>query len=87
MLGYRVFYHHKLLRKSNLGKFQRNIKNKIHLVQNNLLTYDKLLDSINGWIGYAMWANTHKLRKNLMKEIDKSFCHRIADRDIDDGLR
>ena len=71
LLGYRVFYHHKLLRKSNLRKFQRKIKEKIDLVQNNLLTYDSLLDSINGWIGYAMWANTYKLRTNVIKIIVK----------------
>lgn len=28
-LGYRIFYHHKLLRKSNLKKFERNLKEKI----------------------------------------------------------
>lgn len=35
LLGYRVFYHHKLLRKSNLRKFQRKIKEKIDLTQQN----------------------------------------------------
>ena len=71
LLGYRVFYHHKLLRKSNLRKFQRKIKEKIDLVQNDILTYGSLLDSINGWIGYAMWANTYKLRTNVIKIIVK----------------
>ena len=71
LLGYRVFYHHKLLRKSNLWKFQRKINEKIGLVQNNILTYDSLLDSINGWFGYAMWANTYKLRTNVIKIIVK----------------
>ena len=82
MLGYRVFYHYKLLRKSNLRKFQRKISEKIKLVKNDSLTYDSLLDSIQGWFGYAMWANTYKLRKNLMKEIDNMFCNKIADKDI-----
>lgn len=70
LLGYRVFYYHKLLRKSNLGKFQRKIKEKIDLAQNNLLTYDSLLDSINGWFGYAMWADTYKLRTCITKIVD-----------------
>jgi|SRR3989338_5688888 len=73
LLGYRVFYYHKLLRKSNIRKFQRNISKKINLVKNGILPYDSLLESLNGWFGYAMWANTYKLRKNLMKEIDKMF--------------
>ena len=87
LLGYRVFYHHKLLRKSNLRKFQRKIKEKIDLTQQNDLNYDKLLDGINGWIGYAMWANTYKLRKEFMNSIDKLFCNKIADKDIDRWLK
>jgi RNA-directed DNA polymerase len=86
MLGYRVFYHYKLLRKSNLRKSYRNISEKIKLVEDNVLPYDSLLDALNGWFGYAMWANTCKLRKNLMKEIDELFCNRIADKDIDRWL-
>ena len=30
-----------------------------------------------------MWANTYKLRKNVLKEIDEMFCNEIADKDID----
>ena len=32
-LGYRIFYCHKLLRKSNLRKFQRNFKEKLEAVE------------------------------------------------------
>ena len=70
MLGYRVFYHHKLLRKSNLRKSHRKIEEKIELVKNNILPYDSLLDSIHGWFGYAMWANTYNLRQKLIEEIN-----------------
>ncbi len=73
MLGYRVFYHYKLLRKSNLRKSKRKIEEKIELVKNSILPYDSLLDSINGWFGYAMWADTYKLRKKLAKEINTIF--------------
>jgi len=70
LLGYRAFYYHKLLRKSNLSKSYRKISEKIELVKGGLLNYTSLLDSVNGWFGYAMWADTYKLRKDLMKEID-----------------
>ncbi len=73
MLCYRVFYYHKLLRKSNIRKFQRKISDKIRLAKNGAITYDSLLDSLNGWFGYAMWANTYKLRKSLTRKIDKTF--------------
>ena len=32
-LGYRIFYHYKLLRKSNLKKFKRNFKDKLELCE------------------------------------------------------
>ncbi len=73
LLGYRVFYHHKLLRKSNLRESKRKLYEKISLAKNGSLPCDSLLSSINGWFGYAMWANTYKLRKKLMKEINEIF--------------
>ena len=87
MLGYRVFYHYRLLRKSNLRKFQRKINENIKSVKDDILPYDSLLDAINGWFGYAIWANTYKLRKILIEEIDELFCHRIADKEIDRWLK
>nr|AQS34861.1 hypothetical protein [uncultured archaeon] len=77
LLGYRIFYYSKLLRKSNLRKSQRKITEKIKLVKGCILPYDSLLDSLNGWFGYAMWANTHKLRKKLIEEINLSFENKI----------
>ena len=70
---------HKIL----LNVIRRKIKEKIKLVKNDILPYDSLLDSLNGWFGYAMWANTYKLRKNLMSKIGEMFCNEIADKDID----
>ncbi len=71
-LGYRIFYHHKLLRKSNLKKFERNLKEKIASYNGGgggRCTHEQLLSSIEGWFGYAMWADTYKLRREIMKEV------------------
>ena len=45
--------------------FQRKISDRIKLVKEDVLPYDFLLDSLSGWVGYAIWANTYKLRKKL----------------------
>jgi len=68
-LGYKIFYHYKLLRKSNLRKFERNLKEKLESYKNKLLTYDELINSLQGWFGYAIWANTHKMRKQILNII------------------
>jgi len=55
--------------------------------QSKILAYDKLLDIINGWIGYAMWANTYKLRKEFMNSIREMFCNKTADKGVNRWLK
>lgn len=32
-------------------------------------TFDDLYNSLEGWFGYAMWADTYKFRKKIMKKV------------------
>lgn len=61
-VGFRNFYHHKLLRKRNIGAMVNKIK---------LDDKEKLLNSFQGWQAYAKWGNTYKLKKRLFAEISK----------------
>lgn len=69
LLGYRTFYYHKLLRKSNKRKFERIFIEKLRQFEQNEINYDDFISSLQGWLGYAMWANTYNLRKILMEKI------------------
>jgi len=71
LLGYRIFYHHKLLRKSNLRKFNRTFNKKIDLCEEGQYTFDDLSKSLEGWFGYAIWANTYNLRKSIIKQLNE----------------
>jgi len=64
-VGFRNFYHFKLLRKRNL----RTIQNKIYQYQKGELSYKKLSESFQGWNAYAKWSNSYKLRKELSNKI------------------
>lgn len=86
-LGYRIFPHHKILRKSNLRKFKRELYERIIGVKDNELTYDSLLDNLHGWLEYARWANTHSLRKMIIGKIRTELMERISDRDFDRWLK
>ena len=87
LLGYRIFYHYKLLRKSNLRKFNNNFKKKLDLCENGVITNEEFESSIQGWFGYAMWANTYKLRKNLVKVMnDKLSENKIIEKDREEEL-
>ena len=73
MLGYRTFYYHKLLRKSNKRKFERNFNDKLRQFKQKKARYEYFESSLQGWLGYVMWANTYKLRNNLLKYLSNKF--------------
>ena len=61
-LGYRIFYHYKLLKKRNIRKFLKSVED----YKNGLISEEKFIDCFKGWEGYAKWANTFKLRKEIL---------------------
>jgi retron-type reverse transcriptase len=77
-LGFRIFPHNKLLRKSNIY----NLKKKI-----NELEYDLLCNYLSGWIAFAKQANTHNLRKKVIKIIDSKFIEKISFIEIDKNIK
>jgi RNA-directed DNA polymerase len=68
-LGYKIFYHHKRLRKRNLKSFQRKFNKKLDLYKQDQLSKEKIEKSLQGWFGYACWANTYKLRQSILKKL------------------
>ena len=60
-VGFRNFYYFRLLRKRNV----KSIQNKIRNFVNGKMTYEKLLESYQGWQAYAKWADSYKLRKKI----------------------
>ena len=66
-VGFRNFYHFKLLRKRNI----RKIQNKILSFEYDKITLKRLSETLQGWQAYAKWANTYKLRKQIKHSIIK----------------
>ncbi|MFA5060830.1 MAG: reverse transcriptase/maturase family protein [Candidatus Pacearchaeota archaeon] len=62
-VGFRNFYHYRLLRKRNIRKILAKIKG----CKDGKISKDKLLESFNGWNAYARWADSFKLRKEIIK--------------------
>lgn len=77
-LGYRIFYFHKLLRKSNLKNMSRQLTKK---------NYDSLYEYLDGWFSYANHANTFNLRKKVGKFVDCNFKGKISLLEIDRLVR
>ncbi len=80
-VGFRSFYHFRLLRKRNIT----NMRIKLVLFSKSETGYWQLMESFQGWNAYAIWANSYKLRKGLVKkiytirkELDTAMSERIA---------
>jgi retron-type reverse transcriptase len=65
-VGFRNFYYHRLLRKRNVKKMLI----KIEQFKKKELSFDKLLESFQGWQAYSKWANSYKLRESVLKQVN-----------------
>ncbi|MDO8517615.1 MAG: reverse transcriptase domain-containing protein [Nanoarchaeota archaeon] len=65
-VGFRNFYHFKLLRKRNI----RKIFIKIEKYKREEISKEKMLECFHGWDAYAKWANSYNLRRKIVEKID-----------------
>jgi len=47
------------------------MQRKIKLFNEGKTSYKKFFESFQGWNTYAKWANSHNLRKRVVKEVSK----------------
>ena len=64
-LGYRIFSKHRLVRKSTVKRFLKNIKVKIKKYNLEFVDFSKLMESFNSWNAYVSHANSYRLKKSL----------------------
>ncbi len=70
LLGYRVFYRYKLLRKSNIRKATERLQQLYSLLGERKVSTDYVTQSLNGWLAYAKVGNTYKTRKEMLKPFE-----------------
>ncbi|MEW6328921.1 MAG: reverse transcriptase domain-containing protein [Candidatus Micrarchaeota archaeon] len=73
LLGFRVFYHYKLLKKANLNRIEKRILKLKEKLARGETDREHIALNIAGWEGYAKMANTHKLRMNIRKRAKELF--------------
>ncbi len=73
LLGFRVFRHYRLLKKSNArriwGRLER-FKEKCHAGE---MRREDVVRSLEGWLAYAEFANSYKLRKKVTARFNMLF--------------
>ncbi len=65
LLGFKCFYHFRILRKKNIRRMQRKIVIFGKLCREDRANAIHLMDSLQGWKAYAAHANTYKLRRAI----------------------
>ena len=65
-LGYRIFYHYKLLRKRNIRYFIKRLNEKKEFYRRCLIGERELKGFLDGWNGYSNFANTYNFNKKLL---------------------
>ncbi len=66
-VGFRNFYHFKLLRKRNINNMDRKIK----LFLKGDISQEKFSEIFQGWSAYAKWANSFNIFNKLNHQIFK----------------
>ena len=66
-VGFRNFYYYRLLRKRNV----RKMRLRVNQYKKGELSKKRLLEIFQGWNAYAKWANSFKLRREVVKGIYK----------------
>lgn len=72
-LGFRVFYHHKLLRKKAPSRINSRIEEWKEMYDMGLIQREEVLHRLSGWMAYAVNGNTYYLRKKLMVKFNRYF--------------
>jgi len=71
LLGFRVFYHYRLLKRSNTRRIWKRIEKLGRRYGDGNISKEKALQSLDGWLAYACFANTYALRKRVSQRFEE----------------
>ena len=86
-LGFRMFYYHKLLKKSNLRKMKTKFEFLMREYEKGKTDYDTIYDFFEGWLAYAKHANIHRFRKRIVNDFESKFSSEISTKEINRYLK
>ena len=80
-LGFRIFYYHKLLKKSNIRKFRQRFSELCKSYRSGL-SYDTIYDFLEGWMAYSGKANAYKMKLKIKEATKKNFQNEVSEKQI-----
>ena len=82
-LGFKIFYYHKLLKKSNSEAMKINLVNFKAQFLERKTDYDKIYSRLEGWFAYTKNGNCYKLSRDIIKQFEAFFPNQISSLEID----
>jgi hypothetical protein len=73
LLGFRVFYHYKLLKKSNARRIWKRLEKFKHWHDNGEVSRKEIVQSLEGWLAYAGFADSYNLRRKIVAKFNDLF--------------
>ena len=70
-LGYRIFYHYRLLRRRNIRYFKRRLNERLELCRRGSISREELYSFLQGWQGYSNFANIHNFNKKIEQVVTR----------------
>lgn len=68
-LGYKVYPTHRLVIRKNIKRLRQRIKRYFWALRLGLINHQKILCSVQSWLGYAIHADSFDLRKGILLEL------------------
>lgn len=72
-LGFRIFFHHKLIKKKNFNHFKIKFRRLFDDYRKGLIGKEKAIEILQGWLAYVSHANTFRYRNKIIKIFDELF--------------
>jgi retron-type reverse transcriptase len=69
-LGYKIYPTHRLVARQNVRRARKRIKKYLWMLNTRMIGWPTITRSIRSWIGYAIHADSFKLRRRLLGELD-----------------
>ena len=73
LLGFRVFYHYKLLKKSNTRRIWKRLERLKQKYDEGEIERKKIVESLEGWLAYAEFANSYNFRRKVVARFNEFF--------------
>jgi hypothetical protein len=72
LLGFRVYFNYKLLKRSNFRRIPYRFQELIDLYAEGAVDKLTIYESVQGWDAYAMHGNIYKFRRSLVRKLRRA---------------